>query len=224
LLSFDVSNKGDATSRDIKVKLNKTSLFTTPDSTGEIIINELKSLESKNLNFLITISPDANIGIESIPIILSYYDNTKTNNYTETKNIGLKISGNIDFIVTVSSYKNFYYGRSGEVLISVANRGLAPAEYLSVKARSDLGSNEFYVGKLDSDDSETIELAQDLSKASGKYLIYLTLNYKDRFDNSYSVEKTVEAVPANAPLDYNMFIIIVPVLAIAYWFYRKRKK
>ncbi len=224
LLSFNISNKGDSTARDLKVKLNKTNLFTTPGSTGEVIIKELKPSESKNLKFLITINPDADIGIESIPITLSYYDDTKTNNYTETKNIGLKVSGNVDFVVTVESYKNFYYGHIGEVLITIANRGLASAEYISVNAYSDFGSKEFYIGSLDPDDSETIELPQDLTKASGKYLIYLTLNYKDKFDNEYSVKKTIEAIPTHAPMDYTNILIVVVVLVIAYWFYKKRKK
>jgi len=224
LLSFDISNKGDSNARELRIELNKTTLFTTPGLTGEIIINELKSLESKNLNFLITINPDADIGIESIPITLSYYDDTKTNNYTESKNIGLKISGNIDFIVTVNSYKNFYYGHVGEVSVSLSNRGLAPAEYISVNAYSDFGSKEFYIGSLDPDDSETINLPQDLSKASEKYPIHLTLEYKDKFDNEYSLEKTVEVMPTNAPIDYNIFLILIAVLVVVYWFYRRRKK
>jgi len=223
-LSFDISNRGDSVARDINVKLSGDSLFTTPGSTGETIINELDSSESKNLNFLITINPEADIGIESIPVTLSYYDDTKSNNYTETKNIGLKVSGKADFVITVNSYNGFYYGRQGKVTIYIANRGSAPAEYISIEAKSDFGSKEFYIGSLSSDDSETIELPQDLTKASGKYTVYLTLKYRDKFDNNYSFEKSVEVVPTNAPPDYNFVIIVAIVLAVIYWFYRRRKK
>ncbi len=225
LLSFGVSNKGDSTARDLKVKLNKTTLFTTPGSTGEIIIDELKPLESKSLDFLITINPDADIGIESIPVNISYFDDTKSNSYTQTKKIGLKVSGDVDFVVTIDSYTNFYYGRIGEVSIYIANRGLASAEYVSVDAKSDFGSKEFYIGSLDSDDSETIDLPQNLAKASGKYPIHLTLNYRDKFDKEYSFEKTVEVIPTNAPIDYTTILIVIVVLAIiVYWIYKKRKK
>jgi hypothetical protein len=224
LLSFDISNKGDSTARDLNVKLNKTDLFTTPGSTGEAIINELEPLDSKKLNFLITISPDTSIGIESIPVFLSYYDDTKSNNYTQTKNIGLKITGNVDFVTAISSYNNFYYGHVGDVIISVANRGSAPAEYISASTNSDFGSKEFYIGSLDPDDSETIELSQDLTKASGKYPIYLTFHYRDKFGNEYSIERVVEAMPTNAPPDYNIIIIIVVVLLVVFWIYRRRKK
>ncbi|NIO44840.1 MAG: hypothetical protein GTN36_04805 [Candidatus Aenigmarchaeota archaeon] len=224
-LAFDVSNKGDSTARDLKVKLNKTSLFTTPGSTGEIIIAELNPSESKTVDFLVTINPGADIGIESIPVNLSFMDDTKSNSYTQMNNIGLKVSGNIDFVVTVDSYTNFYYGRIGEVSISFSNRGLASAEYIQVIADSEFGSKEFYIGSLDSDDSETIDLPQNLAKASGKYPVHLTLNYRDKFDNEYSFEKTIEVTPNNAPLDYTTILIVIVVLAvIVYWIYKKRKK
>jgi hypothetical protein len=223
LFSFDIYNRGDVTIRDLNIKLNKTDLFTTLGSTGESIIKELGISEFKNLEFLITINPETSIGIESIPVTLSYFDDIKANNFTEVKNIGLKVSGKADFIITISS-NGLYYGRVGKVTVSIANRGTASAEYVSVNAESEFGSKEFYIGSLDSDDSETIDIPQDLSRASGKYPIYLTLNYRDKFDNNYSFEKIIEAMPANAPPDYNIVIIIVIVLIVVYWLYRRRKK
>ena len=224
LLTFDLYNRGDSTARDINVKLSGDSLFTTPGSTGETVISDLSSSESRNLSFLITINPETDIGIESIPVTLSYYDDTKSNNYTETENIGLKVSGTADFVITVNSYSNFYYGNQGKVTIYIANRGTAPAEYISVEATSDFGSNEFYIGSLSPDDSETIELTQDLTRAPSKYPVYLTLNYRDKFDNSFSFIKSVEVVPENAPLNYTFIIIIAVVLIVGYWFYKRRKK
>jgi len=164
------------------------------------------------------------IGTTSIPVEIKYYDETRTYNYTESKEIGLKISGNVDFIITVNSYNNFYYGRLGKVAFSISNRGSSPANYISVNAFSEFGSKEFYIGSLDPDDSETIEIPQDLSKTSGKYPIHLTLNYRDKFENSYSVEKFVEVIPTEAQIDYNTYIIALIVLVVAFWIYRRRKK
>ena len=93
-----------------------------------------------------------------------------------------------------------------------------------MKATSDYGSKEFYIGSLDSDDSETIDFMQDLRAVSGKYPITLEISYKDKFQTSYSVVKTVEAVPGNAPADYSMLIIIIVAGGIGFWYYRKRKK
>jgi hypothetical protein len=223
-LTFDLKNEGLGSARDIVVSLGQTSDFISTGSSGEYFISKLGNLESSKLTLSLTVSPDASIGTTTIPVRITYYDETRTNNYTEIKNIGSRITGNIEFISAVSSYNNFYYGRVGSVIITIANRGIAPAEYVSVNARSDFGSKEFYIGKLDSDDSDTIELPQYLAKASDKYPVHLTINYKDKFDNSYSVDETVEVIPSNAPLDYNIFIVVFVVLGIIYWFYRKRKK
>ena len=223
-LSFEVYNRGDAAARDLVVKLNRSDLFIIPSSSGESIVSELDPSEYANLEFLMTIDPEADIGIENVPVILSYYDDTKVNNYTEIKNIGLEISGYADFIVFVDSYNNFYYGRTGNVVIDIVNKGSAPANYISVEAESDFGSNGFYIGNLDPDDSETIELSQDLAGASGKYPVSVTLNYRDKFGNIYSFEKDIEVTPSSAPLDFTLLIVIAVVLVIGYWLFKRRKK
>ena len=51
-----------------------------------------------------------------------------------------------------------------------------------------------------------------------------TVKDRDKFDNKYSFVKSVEVVPANAPLNYTLIIIIAVVLIVVYWFYRRRKK
>ena len=222
-LSFDLKNEGLGIAKDIIVSLVPNSNFLVPGSS-EVFLSNLNNLETKTITFPLTISPDASVGTSSISVKITYYDEIRSSSYNQTKEIGLKISGNIDFITTVSSYNNFYYGNLGKVLIAIANRGTAPASFVTVKASSEYGSKEFYIGSLDSDDSETIELPQDLTKAKGKYVINLLINYRDKFDNSYSVEKFVEVIPENAPFNYNFIFVLVFVLAFAYLFYRKRKK
>jgi hypothetical protein len=223
-LSFDVYNRGDVSARDVKIKLNSTSLFITPDSSGEEIISEIMPSESKNIRFLLTINPESSVGIESIPVIMSFYDSTKSNNYTDLKTIGIKVSGNADFVINIDSYSNFYFGREGTVKIYIANRGSAPADYISISAESDFGSKEFYIGSLDPDDSETIELPQTLAVATGSYPILLKMKYRDRFDNEYSFEKALDVTPTVAPLDFNFVILVVVALIVVYWMYRRRRK
>ncbi|MEM5872387.1 MAG: hypothetical protein QXD55_00785 [Candidatus Aenigmatarchaeota archaeon] len=222
-LSFDLVNDGMGDAKDVSVSIASNSNFLAFGS-NEVFLNDIKKLEGKTVTFPLSISPDASVGMSSIPIKISYYDETRTNYYNQTKEVGIKISGNIDFIATVSSYSNFYYGSIGKVTISIANRGTAPANFITVKASSDYGSKEFYIGSLDSDDSDTIELQQDLTKAKEKYVISLLITYRDKFDNSYSVEKFVEVIPENAPLNYNVIIVGIFILAIVYLIYRKKKK
>lgn len=224
LLSFDIFNSGDGPAKDLKIVLNKTNLFTTAGSSGEVLIDNLDSSNYEHLEFSITIDPDVSIGIDSIPVKLTYYDETKETSYSETKYIGMSISGTIEFVTTFEPGENFYYGNIGEAEITISNSGSGSAEYVIIKAISDYGSKEFYIGSLDSDDSETIELIQDLRGVSSKYSITLEISYRDKFQNSYTITKSVEAVPGNAPFNYTIIVIVVVVLVVGIWYYRKRKK
>jgi LPXTG-motif cell wall-anchored protein len=134
------------------------------------------------------------------------------------------VTGDADFVVSVDSGIGFYYGSVGEAEIIISNKGSGPAEFVTVKASSDYGSKEFYIGSLDVDDSETIDLLQNLRGVSDSYPITLEISYRDKFQNSYSVTKIVEAMPTNAPADYTLLIIIVIAGGIGFWYYRKRKK
>ena len=223
-LSFDLKNEGFGDAKDIIVSITPNSNFIVSKSAGEIFLNALSELESEKISIPITVSPEASVGTSSIPIKLTYYDETRSNIYDQTKEIGLKISGNVDFIITIDSYDNFYFGRTGKVGITIANRGSSPANYISVKASSDFGNKEIYIGSLDPDDSETIEVPQYLNNAPERYPIYLILNYRDKFENSYSVEKFVEVMPTNAPIDYSIFVVVAIVLIVVYFVYRRRKK
>jgi uncharacterized repeat protein (TIGR01451 family) len=224
ILSFDIVNSGDGPAKDLRVSLNQSELFIVPSSSGEVLIPNLGVSERKHLEFPVIFDPDASIGINSIAVNLLYYDETKSNNYSETNKIGLKVTGKADFVISVGSGTNFYYGTIGDAEITLSNRGTGPADYVTVNATSDYGSKEFYIGSMDSDDSETIDLPQDLRGTSGKYPITLEISYKDKFQNSFSVVKVVEAIPMNAPTDYTMIIIIIVIGVIAFWYYRKRKK
>jgi len=223
-LSFEILNSGDGPAKDLQITLNQSQLFTTISSGGETTIKNLDPLKYEKIRFDITINPDASVGINSIPVKLTYYDETKETSYSETKNIGISITGIIEFVTTFEPGENFYYSNVGKAEITLSNSGTAPAEYVTIKASSDFGSKEFYIGSLDSDDSETIKLVQDLRGATGKYPITLDISYKDRFQNIYSVTEIVEAMPTNAPVDYTIVIVIVVLIVIAVWYYRKRKK
>jgi len=223
-LSFDVVNAGDGPAKDLKIKLSQSDLFIVSSSSGEVLIDSLEAPEKENVEFSIIINPEASVGIESIEVSLSYYDETKSTRYTETSKIGTKISGEADFIVSADSGTSFYYGGVGEAEITISNSGTGSAEFISIKATSEYGSKEFYIGSLDPDDSDTIELLQDLRGVSGKYPIKLEISYRDKFQNKYTVEKVVEAVPGNAPLDFTMIFVVLVVAVAAVWYYRKRKK
>jgi uncharacterized repeat protein (TIGR01451 family) len=223
-LSFDIVNVGEGSAKYLKISLGQSDVFSTQDSGGEMVIQSLDPYASQNIKFPIIIDPDASVGINSIPVVLAYQDEARINNYTQNISIGLTVTGEADFVASVDSGTNYYYGVVGLAEITISNKGSGPAEFVTVKASSDHGSKEFYIGSLDVDDSETIDLLQDLRGVSGKYPITLEISYRDKFQNSYSVTKVVDAMPTTAPTDYTTIIIIAVVVIVGIWYYRRKKR
>jgi len=60
ILSFDIFNSGDGPAKDLKIILNKTDLFTTLGSSGEVVIGNLDSSDYKDLEFSIIHLPSSN--------------------------------------------------------------------------------------------------------------------------------------------------------------------
>ena len=224
LMSFDITNVGDGSARYLKISLGNSSLFSLEGSGGDMVIDRLGPDESQEVEFPIIINPDADVGINSIPVMISYQDEARISNYSQTISIGLTVTGDAAFVASVSPGSNFYYGTVGEAAITISNSGSGPAEFVTVNAISEYGSQEFYIGSLDVDDSDTIDLVQNLIGASGSYPITLEISYRDRFQNSYSVTKTVEAMPTNAPTNYTGIFLIAVIVIVGIWYYRKKRK
>jgi hypothetical protein len=224
ILSFDITNVGDGSAKYLKISLGNNSIFSVEGSGGESVIENLASHERQSVEFPIVINPDADVGINSFPVSISYQDEARISNYSQTINIGLTVTGDAAFVASVNPGSNFYYGTVGEAAITISNKGSGPAEFVTITASSEHGSQEFYIGSLDVDDSDTIDLMQNLVGVSSSYPITLEISYRDKFQNSYSVTKIVEAMPSAAPTNYTLIVILVFVIVVGIWYYRKKKK
>lgn len=214
ILSFDVKNSGAGPAEDLVVSLQQSDSYIVSQSAGEVVIDKLDAGVAIPMKFTIVIDPEADVGIDSISIDLKYYDETKDESYSETKYIGLAITGKVDFTASVKEA----FGATAT--IEITNRGNAPAEYLTVKTKSGDFEKEYYIGTLDSDDSEEIEVTQPSSMF--KYELEVQLIYKDKFNNEYSETKTLTVYPTTDMT----FLVIIPVVAIIgaiYWFRKKKK-
>lgn len=235
ILSFDLKNEGSGDAKDVMVSLPQSSNIITSDSSGEFFINNLGRSESKTITFPITISPDASIGTTTIPVILNYYDETRSNNYNETKQIGAVISGKYNFIVTVDSQDVVTTGTLGSISIKIANAGNQEANYITLKSVSsnnfDLSPTTIYIGNLKSDDYDTEKFSLRVGSAEpGIYPLTFQISYKDPFGKSYNEVYSINA-KVSSKAEYSILhqsqsplitlIIVIVVIIIFFIFYRK---
>jgi len=223
VLSFDLYNSGLGPAEDLKIAMSQSSIISSTDSSGELFISELGPAALKHIEMPVTISPSAAPGLYSIPFVLTYYEETKSDLLNISKTIGLALGGKADFVVTLDSAKTFYFGRTGTASVSIANAGNSPAEFLSVKASSPYGTKEVYVGNLDSDDTETVDVEQKLPMTGGPYDLTLELSWEDKFGTEYSETKTVKLTPTGAPFEFNSTTVILLIL-LAFVAHRYRRR
>jgi len=234
-LSFDLTNEGLGTAKDIVLSLDQSATFIVPQSSGEFFINNLASSEYKTLSFQLAVSPDASIGTATIPVRLTYSDETRSNNYTSTKEIGALITGKYNFIVTVDSQDVLTSGTSGYITIKIANAGTEQANYLTIKVVSsnnfDSSPTTVYVGNLKSDDYDTEKLLLKVGSVDpGDYPISLQVSYKDSFGRFYNEVYSVNA-KVYSKAEYSLshqvqspsaMLIIIVILAIVFFIAYKK--
>jgi hypothetical protein len=236
LLSFDLVNQGLGDAKDIIASVSQSSNFIVSDSSGELFIDDLNKSESRKLSFSLTISPDASIGTTTIPLLLSYYDETRTDSYSETKSIGTSITGTYRFVVTAESQDVLAPETNGSITVKMANSGNEEALHLTINVLPpegiDVNPRTIYVGNLKSDDYDSEKLSVDVgSTSTGSYPVGIQLTYEDLFGKSYnetymvnakvsSKEEYLSSHQASAPSDLVIVIVII-VAAAAFFAYRK---
>jgi len=221
-----LKNVGSGRIKDMVVALkNRSQPFVSAGGDMERYLGSLQPNQYATADFDIIINKDAETKAYSVPVTLTYYDESGAV-HAEERYVGLKVSGLPDFVVTLESQSNMYAGSAGELTVSVANRGTATAAYLLANFDStyDIIPKEYYIGDLDQDSYETITLDISLKGvAAGKHSLGINLSYKDPYNQELaaaeSVDFTVQPQPAFS-FSLMQTIIMAALAVIIIW---KRK-
>lgn len=222
-----VKNVGLGDLNDMTVELGNATLpFVSASGDIEVYLGDLSANDVRTAAFSIIVNKDAETTAYRVPVTIKYYDESSVL-HTDIKYIGLKISGQPDFIVTLEDDSAMYAGSTGELTISIANRGTATANFLTLRFDStfDITPAEYYVGNLDPDDYETVTLSIDLSSVpAAKHPLLIEMAYKDPYNQelseSVSIDFTAHRIqPAGIPLIAQLIVIGIVIITL-YW---KRK-
>lgn len=206
---------------NIILRWNSTKDILPYGSDNEEFIPYINKGQEYGVPLNIFVSQGVGSGVYPLDIELTYNDASGKIQTTRTS-IGLVVSGSIDFVINLDT-SNLAYNSAGIVDISIANRGTASANFLTVKASSKYGENEFYIGELEADDEDNVKLTQNLAGVFRPYNLDLLITYKDKFNNEYSENKTVEVQPKPASFPISIVVIVLIAAGGIYW-WKKRKK
>ncbi|MFH1125938.1 MAG: hypothetical protein V1703_02330 [Candidatus Altiarchaeota archaeon] len=186
-VTLEIKNLGNNPASDVTVTLNLSSPF-TPVKSSQKYIGSIKSDETKNGSFAISVDSSAKKKSYSIPVTLEYYDQAG-NKQTTSVNIGLSVGGNADIRVSLDEKETLMAGSAGKVTIGVVNRGFVDAKFLTIKLLSTgsykvTSADSSYIGALNSDDSDSQDFEISIYGNVTEELIPLVVRVEYKEENN----------------------------------------
>ena len=238
-VSVMVKNLADSLLKDVKFKLNfaDDDLPLAPyQSSSERRISNLKSGFQDSLNFKLIASPEASAGLYKIPMNVTYNDEKgKSYSFNDILAISIGDAPKLrPFIRRSSVLKANDYGA---LTLGIANAGATDIKFLEVfLLPSDdyqliSTSDYFYIGDVDSDDTESQEVDIFINRKADmlhfpvrlKYFDANNKNFEQTFDlemNLYSSSQLKKfGVIDSSNTGFIIFILLL--VGIGYYLYRK---
>src|SRR3989344_947395 len=238
-VKINVKNQANFLLKDITLKLDLTSNtlpFAPIKSVTEQRIDSLSESQETQFTFDIISLPSAKPDIYKIPIKITYYDQFNQF-YTKDDVIALIVSSTPSLDINIEK-SELIESKKETLSINLVNRGLSNIKLLNVEILNSnqfnlLSSKNIYIGNLDSDDSEIIDLDLIPIKKNS-VTIPLSITYKDTNNQDYSIQENIEAkvysvneakqiglIKPNGFLRVMAFLVIIVFI---YIIYRRRKK
>ena len=190
-LTLNLKNLADFFIKDIKVSLSFGGTpFATIGSTNEKVVEYLDPKENTIIDFRLIAEPGAEANVYRVPYKINYLDKLGTK-YTKNGTIGLIIGSEPDLLIDLENSEVYTKRKAGKVSIKFVNRGLTDIKFLTVTLKPSenyvvVGSENVYIGDVDSDDYETAEFKIYVKGTdNGKVILPLKLEFKDANNDGY---------------------------------------
>ena len=231
-LSIVLENIGGNDVKDIAVNLDLSNLpFAPLNSATEQVLDEIREDSSRQVNFKLTVLPEAEPKIYKIPLKISY------GNAVKDSLISIDVKSNPRLDMVLESSEVVKIDDNGRAIVKLLNLGLSEIKSLRLTLLQNpdyeiLSPNEIYISKIDVEDFETAEFII-IPKTKNPRLIF-NIAYNDINNNEYAENKelalnvyTLEEAKKLGLVKKNSTLniaVTVVVLLLIYFIYRRIKK
>ncbi len=237
-VSIELKNFASSVFKDVVVKLDLSSVSLTPmGSSNEKVISMISPQESKAAEFDLLALPDAASGVVKVPVSISFSDVTGRN-YSKSSTISIVIGDTPDVTIGLERTDIYTKGAVGSAVVRVVNKGTTDVKFMNVRmlpitGAEIIGTDESYIGNLDSDDFSTAEFKLYVKDAKEQVILPLVVEYKDANNNNYKKEvslvlklySSAEAKKfSGTGSKFPIWLIAVAIALAGFWYYRRRKK
>ncbi|MFH1358652.1 MAG: CARDB domain-containing protein [archaeon] len=248
--SVDIIDSDQENLKELKLEIENTGNFSILDLRTEIYlpnniyfyedisrrkVARLPSGESRIFTYNIIYDPSVEEGIYNAEILIDYVNHIGDER-EDNDTFGIIVQRVPKFFVEVENSEIYQGNNIGDVTIRFINYGLADIKFLTVELgeSSDyrtISNSRQYVGDLDSDDFESLDFRLKVINTKKDVELPLKISYKDSLNNDYEKEiildlemYTAKELGISNGGVAGYFILIVIVLIIAWFVYRKFKK
>lgn len=201
-ISLKVSNTGDLTAKDVNVSLGDFSSQTdiVPNyATSEVSLGDVSSGSTKNVSFPVKVTSKAAAGIKSLKVTVTWYDDKKAQEITETANIFVNVvvpedqvqnntKPNIVITNVTQTPENPIANGKVTVAFTVENKGKTKVKQLKFTPSNIVASGlspvsakpYIYIDELKAGKKKVVKLQYDLSEdvTEGLHELTYTFTYK----------------------------------------------
>jgi hypothetical protein len=171
-----------------------------------------------------------------IPLELTYYS-ANGSKLTRTDYAGVVVESKPELSVALESSTIRSTNTTGSIFLSVVNKGVADAKFLEVEVAPTngltiLSGAKTYVGALDSDDYQTVEIKAYAETGASELRLPVALRFKDANNRAYEQQSAV-VVPLYSQAELEKYgyatpqsllvtvAAIIVILLAAWWAYKK---
>ncbi|MBI2151652.1 hypothetical protein HYU21_02925 [Candidatus Woesearchaeota archaeon] len=242
-VKISIKNLADSVIKDIKFDMDfsRSTIPLAPyQSTSQRQIPILESNHQLPLSFKMIADPTAAPGLYKIPLNISFSDEQGTS-YLIDDVLAITIGETPKVRPYIKKSDVFQNGKSGKITLEIANAGNSKIKFLemtilpSEEFQLVTTSNYFYIGDVDSDDTDSEEINVYVDTKQKVLSIPLELKYYDANNKQYEEEfnlplqlystsklKKVGLLPSNGKWSYLIILIILMVIAVI--IYKKQPK
>ena len=237
-----VKNLADSLLKDIKFKLdfaNSAIPLVPYQSSSERRISQLQSNYQKVLVFDVLADPGATAGLYKVPLNITYNDE-KANSYLVEDVMAITVGEKPSIHPYIKKSSVLQSRKAGKVTLELANAGTTDVKFLEMEILPSKDfqlvstSNYFYIGDVDSDDTESEEINIFVNTKADSLDIPVKLKYMDANNQNYEQQfklkmnlysssqlKKFGIIPTSNAGFYVLVLILVVVGILMYRSYKK---
>lgn len=243
MMSIDVRNDGTLEANSVRCSISSSSSEFLPIGPSQKLVGNIKTGETKKVEYEIGISSSAPPGYYPVAVALDYLNKQGEVQTTITKNMGIEVVGEPKVtVITSTSPSPVTPGKKYSLGIQVSNIGTTDLKSLTVHVHGESftileNSPSTFIGTLKMDDYS--EVSYDVivgpNLAPGEYPVRVTMDFMDSYNNERQIVKesylqvvspqTVNGGEGGIDMISTLAVLVI-VVVVAYFGYRKffRKK